>query len=244
MVLYGWFILLTFALSNRSYMEDRYIIYLHVNKINNKVYVGITKHSNPELRWRCGYKNNPYFNYSIKKYGWDGFDHIVLFRNLPKEIACKLEVKLISRYRKKGICYNIANGGEGSIAMSESTRNKLRKYNRIEKQRIIALHMWETRSKEEVSTSLKPYQYKAGSLHPNYGKSISNIHKDRIKVALSKAVLMIDKSTNEILREFESATDAETFLSKRSHHISSCCNNKRKSAYGYIWRYKNKENCI
>lgn len=55
---------------------------------------------------------------------------------------------------------------------------------------------------------------------------------------------MIDKSTNEILREFESATDAETFLSKRSHHISSCCNNKRKSAYGYIWRYKNKENCI
>lgn len=171
MVLHGWIILLTFALSNRSYMEDRYIIYLHVNKINNKVYVGITKHSNPELRWRCGYKNNSYFNHSIKKYGWDKFDHIVLFRNLPN-------------------------------------------------------------------------QYKAGSLHPNYGKSISNIHKDRIKVALSKAVLMIDKSTNEILREFESATDAETFLSKRSHHISSCCNNKRKSAYGYIWRYKNKENCI
>lgn len=45
MVLHGWVILLTFALSNRSYMEDRYIIYLHVNKINNKVYVGIIKHS-------------------------------------------------------------------------------------------------------------------------------------------------------------------------------------------------------
>ena len=238
--------------------EEKYIAYLHVNKINGKVYVGITHHTNPELRWRCGYKNNPHFTAAISKYGWNSFEHIVLFKKLPKEIACREEQLLIKRYRKKGRCYNISNGGEGAFAMSESTKEKLRRYkgplssqygrkhsiDRINQQRIIALHMWETRSKEEVSTSLKPYQYKAGSLHPNYGKSISNIHKDRIKVALSKAVLMIDKSTNEILREFESATDAETFLSKRSHHISSCCNNKRKSAYGYIWRYKNKENCI
>lgn len=76
MVLHGWIILLTFALSNRSYMEDRYIIYLHVNKINNKVYVGITKHSNPELRWRHGreYRKNVVFTRALDKYGWDGFE--------------------------------------------------------------------------------------------------------------------------------------------------------------------------
>lgn len=98
MVLHGWIILLTFALSNRSYMEDRYIIYLHVNKINNKVYVGITKHSNPELRWRHGreYRKNVVFTRALDKYGWDGFEHIVLFRNLPKEIACKKKYKSIS----------------------------------------------------------------------------------------------------------------------------------------------------
>lgn len=129
MVLHGWIILLTFALSNRSYMEDRYIIYLHVNKINNKVYVGITKHSNPELRWRHGreYRKNVVFTRALDKYGWDGFEHIVLFRNLPKEIACKLEIKLIARYRKKGICYNVADGGQGTSAMNNIIKTKISK---------------------------------------------------------------------------------------------------------------------
>lgn len=47
-------------------------IYMHRNKINNKVYIGQTYQSNPKKRWGSSgvtYKTNPYFYRAIKKYG-------------------------------------------------------------------------------------------------------------------------------------------------------------------------------
>lgn len=260
MVLRGWIILLTFALSNRSYMEDRYIIYLHVNKINNKVYVGITKHSNPELRWRCGYKNNPYFNYSIKKYGWDGFDHIVLFRNLPKEIACKLEIKLIARYRKKGICYNIANGGEGSESMSDEIKEKLRKYKgplasqygkihsseRIEQQREAAYRMWENlpdKERENRLRGIKKYRFKLGKLHPNYGKPLTKEHKNSIRKTFIKTVSCYTLF-GKYIKTFSSINEASSYLKIGDGHIGQCCVGRRKTAGGYLWRFGDSINNI
>ena len=111
-----------------SMEERKYIVYIHKNKINGEVYVGITHYTNPEKRWSYGYKGNPYFQSAINKYNWNNFEHIILFRNISKELACREEQLLINRYKKRGICYNIANGGEGSEAMSEEIREKLRKY--------------------------------------------------------------------------------------------------------------------
>lgn len=234
---------------------EKYIVYLHVNKTNGKVYVGITHHTNPELRWRCGYKNNPHFTSAIKKYGWNNFEHVVLFQKLPKEIACREEQLLIKRYRKKRRCYNISNGGEGTFAMSESTKEKLRRYKgplssqygrkhsieRVNQQRIHALNCWKNITTEEAKSRLKgvkPYQYKSGNLHPNYRKTMSKEIRDKIRIGLSKPVFMIDKINNTIIREFTSAIEAERFLEKKGNHISDCCNGKRKSSYGYIWKYK------
>ena len=67
-----------------------YIVYQHKNKINNKVYIGITSQI-PERRWGsngCNYKSSPHFYSAIQKYGWDNFEHNILFTNLTKEKAC------------------------------------------------------------------------------------------------------------------------------------------------------------
>lgn len=60
-----------------------YSIYIHLNKINDKKYIGITC-KKPEIRWAngLGYKKQPFWN-AITKYGWDNFEHIIIKDNLP-----------------------------------------------------------------------------------------------------------------------------------------------------------------
>ena len=55
----------------------------------------------------------------------------------------------------------------------------------------------------------------------------------------AKAVIMFDKQGNK-LKEFDSVSNAERYLGKPyiHTHISDCCRGDRKSAYGYIWKYK------
>lgn len=89
---------------------------MHRNKINGKVYIGLT-HNIPERRW-CkgnGYINNTHFYNAIKKYGWEnGFEHIILKDGLSLEEAQKMEIDTIEKYdstnQDKG--YNILRGGD------------------------------------------------------------------------------------------------------------------------------------
>ena len=82
-------------------MEKVYSVYQHINVINNKKYIGITKQV-PENRWGnegINYKNSPRFYNAILKYGWDNFIHEILYTNLTKEEACKKEIELIKENR-------------------------------------------------------------------------------------------------------------------------------------------------
>lgn len=96
------------------YTPRNYKLYIHINKYNNKKYVGITCQQVNE-RWRNGngYKDNNHFFNSIKKYGWDGFDHIILYENLTQKEAFLLEKIYISALNTIAHGYNHTAGGEG-----------------------------------------------------------------------------------------------------------------------------------
>ena len=93
--------------------NDMYIVYKHTNKINGKVYIGITCQT-PEQRWRSGlgYKDQSKFYGAILKYGWDGFFHEILFNDLSQKDAYEVEEKLIKEYDSINNGYNIQTGGE------------------------------------------------------------------------------------------------------------------------------------
>lgn len=98
-------------------MEKSYCIYMHKNKINNKIYIG--QSCNPQQRWENNgihYKGCPAFFNAILKYGWDNFEHIILYNNLSLEQANQLEIDLIKQYdsTNPNYGYNIALGGKNS----------------------------------------------------------------------------------------------------------------------------------
>lgn len=87
--------------------------------------------------------------------------------------------------------------------------------------------------------------------------TVSNILKDRheyiytssevIKAKMSKVVLMYSKQ-NDFIQSFASLQDAARYmiannltgckLSTIRTHISEVCHGKRKTAAGYIWKFK------
>ena len=87
-------------------------VYMHISP-SNKFYIGITSQTIEE-RWRNGegYKTQPFYN-AIQKYGWDNFEHVILFENLTEEEAKEKEIELIAEYHSddKYYGYNILKGG-------------------------------------------------------------------------------------------------------------------------------------
>lgn len=105
--------------------EKKWCVYIHTNKVNNKVYIGITSRK-PEDRWgKNGYcyakEDQPVMYNAIHKYGWDNFEHIIFAEGLSFQNACQMEVGLIALYKanvrrwgKDAEGYNETDGGEGA----------------------------------------------------------------------------------------------------------------------------------
>lgn len=104
-----------------------YTVYQHLNKINGKIYIGMTGQA-PEKRWGSNgvnYKTSPHFYSAIQKYGWDNFEHNILYDGLTKEEACNKEIELIQKYNTMDseYGYNQTTGGE-CFELSEDARIK------------------------------------------------------------------------------------------------------------------------
>lgn len=148
---------------------DNYKVYVHINKINGKLYFGQTGQEDVKDRWDSGhgYKSCVAFNRAIEKYGWSNFEHIVLFENLSLEMANIIEAELIKKYKttnnKYG--YNITSGG-WNYKMSESTKEKLRQ-----------AHLGKHNSEESKEKLRETWEIKG---HPRQGKLLSEETKRKI----------------------------------------------------------------
>lgn len=78
------------------------------------------------------------------------------------------------------------------------------------------------------------------------GQIVKDDTKEKIRNKLlnkvhvnSKKVQQIDINTNKVLNIFDSTIQASRYINKKysDTHIRNCCNGKRKTAYGYMWKW-------
>lgn len=116
--------------------ENKMIVYMIRNKINNKKYIGITTNSFAE-RYPHGIRahHNPHLRNSVKKYGQENFEVVLLEKNVKDmETLCELEMKYIEKYDTcnpdKG--YNKSLGGLG-VRQTERSEEHCRNLSRAKK---------------------------------------------------------------------------------------------------------------
>lgn len=155
--------------------NDNYSIYVHINKINGKMYVGQTCNKTKK-RWNNGngYKTCSYFYRAIQKYGWEGFYHEIIASNLTKNEADNFEQLLIKKLDlnnpDKG--YNLQSGGSHSV-LSEAGRINVRNAAKKRSENV------EWRKKQSESH----IGLQAGENNPMYGKKHTEATKKKLREA-------------------------------------------------------------
>ena len=207
--------------------ENNYTVYMHKNKINDKVYIGITKQK-INSRWRKGkgYKNCKFRN-AIDKYGWDNFEHIILYENLTEKDACKKEIELINKYNSIKNGYNILKGGNLSnkgIHFTEEHKQKIGIANKGERNGMYG----KTHTKE--NKNIIKEKTKKQWLNEEYKQKMKHI----VKYEKNRFTKVICLETNEI---FFSIKEASRKYNLRSQNISKCCRGLRNKCGNLHWRY-------
>lgn len=199
-------------------------IYKITNLINQKSYIGKTEKDDPYKRWeehqrqanRTSTEKRPLYS-ALNKYGFENFSFEILeeTNNLVKR-----EVYWIDFFNTYKIGYNATLGGDGKSYINTEEILKL---------------------------------YKQGYSCNQIAKMVHH-HSDSISQVLSrngviirigygnKIVLQYSKD-DIFIQEFGSITIAEEWckdnkLTTSRPHISEVCTGKRKTACGFIWKYK------
>jgi hypothetical protein len=198
-------------------------LYRHIRlDINEPFYIGIGSDSDNYRRAHEKSRRNIHWKRIIDK---SSYEIEIIMDDLTWKNACEKEKEFISLYGRvdlnNGTLCNHTDGGEGLYNPSEETRNKKR-LSMIGKNKGENNGMKKPESRLKASLS-RMGKYK-GSNHP---RSISIICYD---------------TKGLIVKEYDSILGAEKETGIPNTNITKVCKGKRKSAGGYIWKYKNKKN--
>lgn len=200
-------------------------IYKIYNDINDKIYIGKTnylleKRFQEHIRdSKKNQENRPLYN-AMNKYGVEHFK-IEQIEECDIQIVDEREKYWIEFLQTFKYGYNATLGGDGKSYLDYEL--------------IYATYL-ETNSVKETALIVSCDEKSVSTILNIYGIT----KEDRIKnMALKKSnfVAMIDKKTNKIIKVFNGTREAGRFLNKTHQHIQEVCQGKRKSAYGYLWKY-------
>jgi hypothetical protein len=194
----------------------KYQLYKILNNINGKYYIGV-HYGN--IVSDCYYGSGRLIKNAIKKYGKENFKQIIIEEfSISKDAYSKEKEIVNENLVSKKLCYNLIVGGKGASGGSEhpmfgKKRNDISGNNNPSK-----------RNDVRYKISL----HKKGNKNPMFG----------IRPTNAKRVLQYDSNMN-LIKEWDTITQASNDLNIYNSNISMCCNGKLKTTGGFIWKYKN-----
>lgn len=199
-------------------------IYSITNLVNHKIYIGSSvdvgkRFWEHESFLRHNKHHSKHLQRAYNKYGKDNFK-FDLITSCDKEKLEIFEQYYIDLFEATNINsgYNTspAAGSTRGIKFTQEHRDKLSK---AKKGKTPCWFLNETEEEKK--------------------EHLANFRKAAAK-ANSRPVYMIDIKTGIILKEFQSAREAEREDGYTSSAIAAVCGKKRKTHKGFMWEYKNK----
>lgn len=207
---------------NANISDIKYVyIYMHKNKLNNKMYIGCTYQNPPELRFKypSNYKHCRLFYEAIQEYGWDNFEHTIIEEGLyTLEYAYEREDYWINYYdtRNPEKGYNVNAGGYKDVSpnMLPKAIEWMSNHPEFCEARINDMHKWQKEHPEEML----------------------EIRRNNVKYAINARKRPVVNLDTEII--YESASEASRKVEGTTQSkITMCCKGDRKTCGGYHWRY-------
>lgn len=217
--------------------SDKIGIYVIINKVNGKKYVGSSKNVRKrrnrhfsELR-RNTHKNRKLQN-SFNKYGEDNFEFKLLEEVTDKNELIIREQFFIDKLKPKLNINLIANSSLG-VKRSEETKEKIRQAN-------LGLKHPEWRNKiKSLAQGGDNHWTKTKSFSDESKEKMSNTHKqlyeNGYKNPNSKTIYQYSLD-GELIKEWESCYEAARFYECSEMNIRNVVKGRSKSAKGFIWK--------
>jgi len=224
--------------------------------------------------YKCGSKGQSRLSNSLKKYGWQShsFEIVEECSDDLLDSRERFWQEYYNVLGPKGLNCVYVGTDTKRVVIKKSTHKKMIKAQskRLpmsdEHKRNISLS-WLSRVVTQVT---KDRQSKAKIGKKNSVEHNLNISKARLGIKFSEATkqkLRVPKSVKHaiklkeigekckvpiqqftlsgvFIKDWESASDAERLLSIQRKNISACCNNKRLTAGGYVWKLKEQKEIV
>lgn len=220
--------------------KKNYVVYCHTNNVNGKKYIGIT--NNIKRRWSRSGKEyeNQVIGRAFQKYGWDSFTHEILYENITKEKAERLERDIISklkcRINEDG--YNVAAGGMLTsdflmvpVDQYDVNGNFIKSWNgMIEAGNSLGVHA------TNISAVCTGKTHTCGGYKWAYK---GEQPYDGVLNVLKKEVYQFDLF-GTLITKYNSISEASATSGVGGTLISKCCSGIIASCGGYLWSFNKK----
>jgi group I intron endonuclease len=240
-------------------------IYAIHNIVNDKYYIGQAQDINDRwIRHRSHLKNNNHENshlqHAYNKYGKDNFEYLVI-EECEIDALDEKEVMYIQKYNSYNDGYNQDLGGKGCRGYKH-TEEEILKMRMIQNPKAVLqidmnlniVNRWYSASQAGKALNISTRGIKAVCERINRQKTLGGyywVYEDEylnntvdwsyylnINVSSPKQINQYDLDMN-FIKTYVSAYAAEKETGFDNTQISAVCNYKRKTTFGYVWRFVN-----